>query len=61
MIDCKDINLCSIELMKSIKRHKPVNKMDEGKIMMLMNIYIDKLIFNIASFMSQNGSKSNIK
>ena len=49
MVDCKDIKLCTLELMKSIKRRKPINKMDEGKIVMLMNVYIDKLIFNIAS------------
>lgn len=49
MINCKDIKLCSLELIKSIKRRKPINKMDEGKIVMLMNIYIDKLIFNISS------------
>ena len=61
MIDCKDINLCSIELMKSIKRHKPVNKMDEGKIMMLMNIYIDKLIFNIASLCALLCLKMGVK
>ena len=61
MIDCKDINLCSIELMKSIKRYKPVNKMDEGKIMMLMNIYIDKLIFNIASLCALLCLKMGVK
>ncbi len=50
MVDCKDIKLCTLELMKSIKRRKPINKMDEGKIVMLMNIYIDKLIFNSRSY-----------
>jgi hypothetical protein len=47
--------------MKSIKRHKPVNKMDEGKIMMLMNIYIDKLIFNIASLCALLCLKMGVK
>jgi hypothetical protein len=61
MIDCKDIKLCSIELMKSIKRHKSVNKMDEGKIIMLMNIYIDKLIFNIASLCALLCLKMGVK
>jgi hypothetical protein len=61
MIDCKDIKLCSIELMKSIKRHKSVNKMDEEKIIMLMNIYIDKLIFNIASLCALLCLKMGVK
>jgi hypothetical protein len=61
MIDCKDIKLCSIELMKSIKRHKSVNKMDEEKIIMLMNIYIDKLIFNITSLCALLCLKMGVK
>ena len=61
MIDCKDIKLCSLELMKSIKRRKPINKMDEGKIVMLMNIYIDKLIFNIASLCALLCLKMGVK
>lgn len=52
MIDCKDIKLCSLELMKKIKHHKSINKVDEEKIVMLINVYIDKLIFNIASLCS---------
>ena len=61
MIDCKDIKLCSLELMKSIKRRKPINKMDEGKIVMLMNIYFDKLIFNIASLCALLCLKMGVK
>jgi hypothetical protein len=61
MINCKDIELCTFELMKSIKRRKPVNKMDEGKIVMLMNIYIDKLIFNIASLCALLCLKMGVK
>jgi hypothetical protein len=61
MVDCKDIKLCTLELMKSIKRRKPVNKMDEGKIVMLMNIYIDKLIFNIASLCALLCLKMGVK
>lgn len=61
MINCKDIELCTLELMKSIKRRKPVNKMDEGKIVMLMNIYIDKLIFNIASLCALLCLKMGVK
>jgi len=61
MIDCKDINLCSLELIKSIKRRKPINKMDEGKIVMLMNIYIDKLIFNITSLCALLCLKMGVK
>ena len=61
MIDCNDIKLCSLELMKSIKRRKPINKMDEGKIVMLMNIYIDKLIFNIASLCALLCLKMGVK
>ena len=61
MVDCKDIKLCTFELMKSIKRRKPINKMDEGKIVMLMNIYIDKLIFNIASLCALLCLKMGVK
>ena len=61
MVDCKDIKLCTFELMKSIKRRKPVNKMDEGKIVMLMNVYIDKLIFNIASLCALLCLKMGVK
>ena len=61
MIDCEDIKLCSLELMKSIRRRKPINKMDEGKIVMLMNIYIDKLIFNIASLCALLCLKMGVK
>jgi len=61
MVDCKDIKLCTLELMKSIKRRKPVNKMDEGKIVMLMNVYIDKLIFNIASLCALLCLKMGVK
>jgi hypothetical protein len=61
MVDCKDIKLCTLELMKSIKRRKPINKMDEGKIVMLMNIYIDKLIFNIASLCALLCLKMGVK
>ena len=61
MVDCKDIKLCSLELIKSIKRRKPINKLDEGKIVMLMNIYIDKLIFNIASLCALLCLKMGVK
>ena len=61
MVDCKDIKLCTLELMKSIKRRKPINKLDEGKIVMLMNIYIDKLIFNIASLCALLCLKMGVK
>jgi hypothetical protein len=61
MVDCKDIKLCTLELMKSIKRRKPINKIDEGKIVMLMNIYIDKLIFNIASLCALLCLKMGVK
>ena len=61
MIDCKDIKLCSLELMKNIRRRKPLNKIDEGKIVMLMNIYIDKLIFNIASLCALLCLKMGVK
>ena len=61
MIDCKDIKLCSLELMKNIRRRKPINKIDEGKIVMLMNIYIDKLIFNIASLCALLCLKMGVK
>ena len=61
MISCKDIKICSLELMKTIKRRKPVNKMDEEKILMLMNIYIDRLIFNIASLCALLCLKMGVK
>jgi hypothetical protein len=61
MISCKDIKICSLELMKTIKRRKPVNKMDEEKIVMLMNIYIDRLIFNIASLCALLCLKMGVK
>jgi hypothetical protein len=47
--------------MKTIKRRKPVNKMDEEKIVMLMNIYIDRLIFNIASLCALLCLKMGVK
>ena len=61
MISCKDIKICSLELMKTIKRRKPVNKMDEEKIVVLMNIYIDRLIFNIASLCALLCLKMGVK
>jgi hypothetical protein len=61
MISCKDIKICSLELMKTIKHRKPVNKMDEEKIVMLMNIYIDRLIFNIASLCALLCLKMGVK
>ena len=61
MISCKDIKICSLELMKTIKRRKPVNKMDEEKIVILMNIYIDRLIFNIASLCALLCLKMGVK
>jgi hypothetical protein len=47
--------------MKTIKRRKPVNKMDEEKIVVLMNIYIDRLIFNIASLCALLCLKMGVK
>ena len=32
MTDCKDIKICSLELLKRIKHYKRVNKADEEKI-----------------------------
>lgn len=61
MISCKDIKICSLELMKTIKRRKPINKMDEEKIVMLMNVYIDRLIFNIASLCALLCLKMGVK
>ena len=49
MTDCKDIKICSLELLKRIKHYKRVNKADEEKIINIMNIYLDKLIFNITA------------
>lgn len=49
MTHCKDIKYCSKELLKIVKDGKSVSKKDEGKIMILFEKYIDKLIFNISA------------
>jgi hypothetical protein len=49
MTHCKDIKYCSKELLKIVKEEKRVSKKDEGKIMILFEKYIDKLIFNISA------------
>lgn len=49
MTHCKDIKYCSKELLKIVKDEKSVSKKDEGKIMILFEKYIDKLIFNISA------------
>ena len=61
MTDCKDIRICSLELLKKIKHHKSINKIDEEKIVKLMSIYIDKLIFNITSLCALLCLKMGIK
>lgn len=49
MADCKDIKYCSLELLKFVKKRKIIIKQDEGKIAILVEKYIDKLIFNISA------------
>jgi hypothetical protein len=49
MTDCKDIKYCSFELLKVVKNRKRVLKHDEGKIIILLQKYIDRLIFNISA------------
>lgn len=61
MTDCKDIRICSLELLKKIKHHKSINKIDEEKIVKLMSIYIDKLIFNITSLCALLSLKMGVK
>ena len=61
MADCKDIKICSLELLKKIKHHKRINKIDEEKIVKLMSVYIDKLIFNITSLCALLCLKMGIK
>lgn len=47
MVDCKDIKICSLELLKIIKSDRDVKIVEEQKIIKLLCVYIDKLIFNI--------------
>lgn len=49
MTDCKDIKYCSLELLKFVKKSKIILKKDESKIVILLEKYIDKLIFNISA------------
>jgi len=43
MVDCKDIKICSQELLKIIKAEKDIKPVDERKILLLFsaNILID--------------------
>ena len=61
MTDCKDIKICSLELLKRIKHYKRVNKADEEKIINIMNIYLDKLIFNITALCALLCLKMGVK
>ncbi len=61
MTDCKDIKICSLELLKRIKHYKRVNKADEEKIINIMNIYLDRLIFNITALCALLSLKMGVK
>ena len=61
MIDCKDIKICSQELLKNIKTVKNIKQEDERKIILLLSEYIDRLIFNIAALSSMLCLKIGIK
>ena len=50
MVDCKDIKICSQELLKIIKSEKNVK--EEQKIIKLLSEYIERLIFNITALAS---------
>lgn len=61
MVDCKDIKFCSQELLKIIKREKDIKIVDERRIILLFNEYIDRLIFNITALASLMCLKLGIK
>jgi hypothetical protein len=61
MVDCKDIKICSQELLKIIKAKKDIKAVDERKILLLLNEYIDRLIFNIGALSSLLCLKIGIK
>jgi len=61
MIDCKDIKICSQELLKIIKMKKDIKTGDERRIILLLSEYIDRLIFNIAALSSMLCLKIGIK
>jgi hypothetical protein len=61
MVDCKDIKICSQELLKNIKMAKNIKQEDERKIILLLSEYIDRLIFNIAAISSMLCLKIGIK
>jgi hypothetical protein len=59
MVDCKDIKICSQELLKIIKSEKKVK--EEQKIKSLLSEYIERLIFNITAIASLLCLKIGIK
>ena len=59
MVDCKDIKICSQELLKIIKSEKKVK--EEQKIKNLLSEYIERLIFNITALASLLCLKIGIK
>ena len=59
MVDCKDIKICSQELLKIIKSEKNVK--EEQKIIKLLSEYIERLIFNITALSSLLCLKIGIK
>jgi hypothetical protein len=59
MVDCKDIKICSQELLKIIKSEKKVK--EEQKIKSLLSEYIERLIFNITALASLLCLKIGIK
>lgn len=61
MVDCKDIKICSQELLKIIKAEKDIKPVDERKILLLLSKYIDRLIFNIGALSSLLCLKIGIK
>lgn len=61
MVDCKDIKICSQELLKIIKAEKSIKPVDERKIILLLSEYIDRLIFNIAALSSMLCLKIGVK
>jgi|688.fasta_scaffold02813_22 hypothetical protein len=61
MVDCKDIKICSQELLKIIKAEKDIKPVDERKILLLFSEYIDRLIFNIGALSSLLCLKIGIK
>lgn len=59
MVDCKDIKICSQELLKVIKTEKNIK--DEQKIIKLLSEYIERLIFNVTALVSLICLKMGIK